>query len=235
VVVDPLLAVSCPPGVTAHSGMDALSHAVESFLAIRWDERPRREYDDPGFVGKNPISDILALRAVELIGAHLRRAVDDGADVDAREAMALGAMLAGMAFSNAGTGIVHALQYPLGVLTKTSHGLGNTTLMPAAVRSNLDVRTREAAELARALGSTEPDQRAAADQLPDLIGMLAESVGLTPNLRSIGVGEQDLAPMAASASRITRLTENNPQPIDEAGLLAVLQDALDYEPGTRRA
>jgi alcohol dehydrogenase class IV len=122
---------------------------------------------------------------------------------------------------------VHALQYPLGAATKTPHGLGNATLLPAAIQFNLPVRAEAAAELARRLGATGDDPAAA---LPDLVAGLAVSVGITPNLRSLGVTENDLAPMAAAAARITRLTENNPQPAGEEELLGVLRVALDYQP-----
>jgi alcohol dehydrogenase class IV len=226
-LVDPVLTVSCPPAVTAHSGMDALSHAIEAFLAISFADKPLQPYNGRSFVGKNPASDALALQAVSLIGEHLRTAVTDGQNLAAREAMALGSLLAGMAFAGAGTGIVHALQYPLGAATKTPHGLGNATLLPAAIQFNLPVRAEAAAELARRLGATGDDPAAA---LPDLVAGLAVSVGITPNLRSLGVTENDLAPMAAAAARITRLTENNPQPAGEEELLGVLRVALDYQP-----
>ena len=226
-LVDPALTVSCPPAVTAHSGLDALSHAVEAFMAISFADKPPQPYGGRSFVGKNPVSDALALHAVTLIGGHLRAAVADGQNLAARESMALGSLLAGMAFAGAGTGIVHALQYPLGAATKTPHGLGNATLLPAAIKFNLPVREAEAAALARRLSSRADDAGAA---LPGLVAALARSVGITPNLRSLGVTPGDLAPMAAAAARITRLTENNPRPVGQRELLGVLQDALDFEP-----
>jgi alcohol dehydrogenase len=230
-LVDPALTLSCPPSVTAHSGMDAMTHAVESFLAIDSADKAPQPFSGQGFVGKNPVSDALALRAVELIGSNLATAVANGSDLVAREAMALGSLLAGMAFASAGTAVVHALQYPIGARTHTPHGLGNAVLLPAAIRFNLPARTPESAVLARVLGSTAPGDDAAASELADLLGRLALSVGITPNLRAIGMSEGDLAPAAADALRITRLIENNPRPLDEAALLSVLAEALDYAPG----
>jgi alcohol dehydrogenase class IV len=230
VLVDPNLTLSCPPGVTAHSGMDALTHAVEAYLAIDFFDKPPRTYDDPNFVGKNPVSDALAIQSIELIGQNLERCVKDGSDLKAREAMALASLLAGMAFASAGTAIVHALQYPLGGLTKTSHGLGNATLLPSAVRFNLSARSASAANVSRALGSKATTDEEAAGDLPNLLGRIALSVGITPNLRSLGVSEDDLPSLASAGSRITRLTGNNPRPIDEAALLEVLSGALDFEP-----
>jgi alcohol dehydrogenase len=233
VLVDPELALSCPPTVTAHSGMDALSHAIEAFMAVDFSGKPVLGYHDEAFCGKNPLSDSLALRAAALISKHLIGAYESGSDLRAREGMALGSLLAGMAFASAGTGVVHALQYPLGALTKTAHGHGNATLLPAVVQSNLGVRQDEAADLARAMGSTAPSRAEAAAALPAMIGYLALAVGITPNLRSIGVDSTQLGDIANAAAGITRLTLNNPRPIDKNGLLSVLQDALDYAPPER--
>jgi alcohol dehydrogenase class IV len=226
VLVDPLLTLSCPPHVTAHSGMDALSHALEAYLALGFDQRSPVPFAQTGFCGKNPVSDALALPAVALIGDNLPRAVADGGDVAARESMALASLLAGMAFAKAGTGIVHALQYPVGAATKTPHGLGNAVLMPSAVRFNLPSRWREAAAVARALGCDATDDAEAAGQLPGLLTALARSVGIEPGLDRLGVTEADLTGFAAAAAGITRLTQNNPRPVDAQALYGVLRDAL---------
>lgn len=98
------------------------------------------------------------------------------------------------------------------------------------VQSNLGVRQGEAAELAAAMGATAASSAEAAAALPGMIGELALTVGITPNLRSIGVDDAQLGDIAAAAAGITRLTLNNPRPIDQDGLLAVLRDALDYAP-----
>jgi alcohol dehydrogenase len=193
VLVDPLLTLSCPPHVTAHSGMDALSHSLEAYFALGFDERSPASLADTGFCGKNPVSDALALAAVPLIAGNLPRAVADGGDVGARESMALASLLAGMAFARAGTAIVHALQYPVGAATKTPHGLGNAVLMPAAVRFNLPSRRREAAAAARALGCDATDDTEAGEKLPGLLTALARSVGIEPGLDTLGVREADLA------------------------------------------
>jgi alcohol dehydrogenase class IV len=231
VLVDPMLTLSCPPRVTAYSGMDALSHAVESLLDISFADKPAQTYFDHGFVGKNPASDALAKEAITLIARSLVTAVHSGDDLAARTDMALGSLLAGLAFSAAGTAVVHALQYPLGALTKTAHGHGNAILMPSAVRFNLSVRQSEAAYIAWTLGSTATSKSVAATELPDLLGELALRVGITPNLRSIGVNEADIEPLATAALGITRLLANNPRPLDLAALMEVLNGALDFLPG----
>ena len=231
VLVDPALTLSCPSRVTAYSGMDALTHAVESFLAISFEDKATQRYSDQAFVGKNPISDALAKEAIMLIGRSLVRAVHSSDDLEARTDMALGSLLAGMAFASAGTAIVHALQYPLGTLTKTAHGHGNAVLLPSAVRFNLRARQPEAAHVARILGSIADSESAAASELPDLLADLALGVNITPSLRSLGVEESDLSSLATAAGSITRLVSNNARPADEEGLLEVLRGALDYVPG----
>lgn len=230
-LVDPLLTLSCPPSVTAYSGMDAITHAIEAYLAVDYRDRAMSAYGGQGFVGKNPLSDVLALRAVGLIGEHLVRAYKDGSDVEARTAMALGSLFAGMAFSSAGTSVVHALQYPIGAVTGTAHGLGNALLLPAAVRFSLGVRRLEAGALARQLGATAEGDDEAAEELPRRLEALARAVGIARSLRSIGVEEGQLPAIAKVAFGIRRLVENSARPVDEADLLDILRDAFAGSPG----
>ena len=218
-VLDPQLTLSCPRRVTAYAGMDALSHAIEALAAVSYSDRPSADLGRV-FVGNNPVSEPLAIRAIELIGANLRRAYSDGSDLDAREGMLLGSLLAGMAFANAGTGIVHALQYPLGARTKTAHGLGNALLLPAAMRFNVEVRAREFSLIASALGC-EPSPHAAIAG----VRALAEAVDIPTNLQAIGVNEADLPAMAAQAIGIERLIRLNPRPVTVRDLESILRDA----------
>src|SRR5207302_6240823 len=104
------------------------------------------------YQGSHPFGDMLAEKAIALIGTYLRRAVADGQDLEAREGMALAATLAGLAFSNVGVALVHALEYPVGGATHCSHGAGNGLLLPFVMRFNLPARPREMAAIARLLG-----------------------------------------------------------------------------------
>src|SRR6516164_50751 len=113
-LIDPLLTVSCPPKVTADSGIDALTHAIEAYTAVDNETFPLPHGERTVYQGRHPLGDTLAEKAISLVGKHLRRAVANGNDLEAREGMALGAMLAGMAFSNVGVAAVHALEYPVG-------------------------------------------------------------------------------------------------------------------------
>ncbi len=222
-LVDPSLTVSCPPHVTAHSGMDALSHAIESFCArIPTDRSPRAI-----FVGKNPISDSLAKQAIQLIAGSLAKAVSEPGNKEAREDMALASLSAGMAFSNAGTAAVHALQYPVGEATHTSHGLGNAVLMPAVLRAILQSRVPEMAFIARALDSrlNQASDEDAARQAPELVARLGDSVQIPRGLHAIGMKREQLNEMAELASGIKRLLDNSPVQFDQAALLNILEEA----------
>jgi alcohol dehydrogenase len=222
-VVDPSLTVSCPPHVTAHSGMDALSHAIESFCARVPEDRSPRAI----FVGKNPVSDALAKQAIQLIARSLPTAVSDPGNRQAREDMALASLTAGMAFSNAGTAAVHALQYPVGEATHTSHGLGNAVLMPAVLQAIAKSRVPELAFIARSLDASlnQATDAAASHEAPELVAKLAEKVGIPRGLGAIGMKREQLNEMAELASGIKRLLDNSPVPFDRAALLHILEEA----------
>jgi alcohol dehydrogenase len=223
-IVDPALTISCPATVTAHSGMDALTHAIESFCArVRTDCSPHAI-----FIGKNPISDALAAKAISTVAQHLPTAVTHPNDRTARQQMALASLLAGMAFSSAGTAAVHALQYPVGEATHTPHGLGNAVLLPTVMRHILPSRVPEMAFIARSLDPSlkSEDQASAARQAPDLVERLGATVGIPKGLRSLGLKKEQLPQLSQSASTVRRLLDNSPVPFDESGLLRLLQEAF---------
>src|SRR5262245_18138019 len=179
-VVDPLLTVSCPPKVTADSGIDALTHAIEAYTAVDNATFPLPPGERSVYQGRHPLADALAEKAIALIGANLRRAVRDGNDHDAREGMTLGATLAGLAFSNVGVAAVHALEYPVGGATHCSHGAGNGLLLPFVMRFNLPARRKEFATIARLLGEdpTGLDEQAAAERAVAAVERLRADVGI---------------------------------------------------------
>ena len=222
-IVDPALTVSCPASVTAHSGMDALAHAIESYCAkVRTDCSPQAI-----FVGKNPMSDVFATKAISAIAKFLPTAVAQPADRAARQEMALASLLAGMAFSAAGTAAVHALQYPVGEATHTPHGLGNAVLLPTVMRSITPARIEEMAFIARSLDPSlvsKPDSEAAG-QAAGLVEELAAKVGIPKGLRALGVKKEQLPQLSQMASTVQRLLDNSPVPFDEADLLRLLEEA----------
>jgi alcohol dehydrogenase class IV len=223
-VVDPALTLSCPARVTAHSGMDALTHAIESFCAkVRTGISPHAI-----FVGKNRVSDVLAAQAISCIARSLATAVADPSNHAAREEVALASLFAGMAFSSAGTAAVHALQYPVGEATHTPHGLGNAVLLPTVMRNILATRTEEMAFIARCLNPSlvaENDASAAA-RAPDLVEQLGAKVGIPKGLHSLGLASEQLPQLAQLACTVRRLIDNSPVDFDENGLLRLLQEAF---------
>ena len=214
-VVDPLLTVSCPPKVSADSGIDALTHAIEAYTAVDNADFPLPAGERSVYQGKHPMGDLVAEKAIRLIGQYLRRAVRDGGDLEARDGMALAATLAGLAFSNVGVALVHALEYPVGGAVHCSHGCGNGLLLPYVMRFNLPARQREFAEVARLLGEEPVAERAIA-----AVEQLRADIGIPGRLRDIGVREEQLRPFAEKAVGIRRIVRVNPR-------VPSVEDAVD--------
>jgi alcohol dehydrogenase class IV len=141
--------------------------------------------------------------------------------------MALGSLLAGLAFSNAGTAAIHALQYPVGEATHTSHGLGNAVLMPAVLRAITPARIPELAFVARVLdpGLAGVSDAEAANAAPELVAKLGDKIGIPRGLGAIGLAREKLPEMAELASGVKRLIDNSPVKFDQASLLAILEEA----------
>jgi alcohol dehydrogenase len=227
-LVDPLLTLTCPPKVTADSGIDALTHAIEAYTAVDNATFPLPVGERTVYQGRHPMADCLAEKAIALIGAHLRRAVADGTDVEAREGMALGATLAGLAFSNVGVAVVHALEYPVGGATHCSHGAGNGLLLPFVMRFNLPARRKEFATIARLLGENVAglDEQQAAEKAVTAVERLRRDIGIPQRLSELGVREQQLRPFAEKAFTIKRILRVNPRPVTADDLEAILRSAF---------
>jgi alcohol dehydrogenase len=219
-ICDPLLTVGAPRTVTAHSGMDALAHAVESFMAIRQSVTASSVLTRPQ-VGKNLLSDTLALTAAGGISANLARVVDDGEDLEARSSMLYGSLLAGIAFGNAGVTAAHALQFAVGAATHTSHGLGTGLLLPYVMEFNRPARPAEIAALAEVMECTDPVVA---------VHELGLRVGLPASLAEIGVEHGEIRSLAEASIGIGRLIDNNPVPLDVDALEQILTAAWHGEP-----
>jgi alcohol dehydrogenase class IV len=214
-VVDPMLTVSCPPKVTADSGIDALTHAIEAYTAVDNETFPLPEGERSVYQGRHPMGDLLAERAISLVGTFLRRAVADGKDLEAREGMALGATLAGMAFSNVGVALVHAMEYPVGGAVHVSHGAGNGLLLPWVMRFNINARIPQFARIAGLLGvdvqGLKPEE--SAQQAISAVEQLSADIGIPRRLRDIGVQREQLSAFAEKACAIKRILRVNPRTV----------------------
>lgn len=226
-IVDPALTDSCPPHVTAHSGIDALVHAIEGYTARRWSDMHLADPQARAYEGAHPLGKLLGLEAIKLIGQNLVRAVREPGNQEARDQMALAASYAGMSFSNCGVALVHALEYPLGAAVHCSHGEGNGLLLPHVMRYNLPTRVAEFAEIGIALGYSNPQaaQEEQAAQAIEGVVRLQGEIGIRPTLRQLGVERSSLETMAQKSFQIKRLMDLNPRSPTESDLLNILESA----------
>ena len=211
-ILDAELTVGLPPAITAATGIDAMVHAIEAYTSKH---------------KKNPLSDGLARQALSLLSRHLIRACENGQDLAARQAMLLGAMLAGQAFANAPVAAVHALAYPIGGIFHIPHGLSNALVLPHVLRFNAQACAEHYAELAaivvpHAEGSTE----ARAEALAVAMQQFATITGLPRTLRQVGITVNDLDLLADDAMKQTRLLGNNPREVTRPDAYAIYQQAL---------
>lgn len=227
-VVDPHLTWSCPRQATADSGIDALTHAIEAFTAVDFDQLDAPPEEPFPYSGRTPLGDVLAAEAIRLVGRHLVVAVREPRNAAAREGMALAAILAGMAFSNCAVAVVHALEYPLGAALHVSHGAGNGLLLPYVMRYNLASRTSQFACIAEWLGADVRglSEAEAADMAVMEVERLRATIGIPTRLREIGAKADQLPGFAAKSFQIKRLMRLNPRCPSEADLLEILQAAL---------
>ncbi|MDQ0338117.1 alcohol dehydrogenase class IV [Caldalkalibacillus uzonensis] len=225
-LLDPTLTLKLPPYVTACSGIDALAHAIEAYMA-----KPFQYIEADGellFQGANPISDALAIQAIKLIADHLVVAVQQGSKLEARSQMLLGSLLAGMAFSNAGTAAAHALAYPIGGLIKAPHGELTGLLLPYVVEFNAHAAKEKVRNIAQAFGlpSEGISTKEVKDRLVAALFDLLKSIGLPTKLSEIGIHKEQLPEIAKKALTIERLIRNNPRIPTQEGFEQLLTKAL---------
>ena len=211
-LLDAELTLGLPPLVTAATGIDAMVHAIEAYTSRH---------------KKNPLSDILARKALGLLSANLIPACENGRNLAARQAMLLGAMLAGQAFSNAPVAAVHALAYPIGGTFHVPHGLSNSLVLPHVLRFNLPAAAGLYAELAEivapeASGSVE----ARAEALVVAMQQIATVTGIERTLQQVGIKETDLDQLADDAMLQTRLLGNNPRTVTRDDARAIYAAAF---------
>lgn len=226
-LVDPLLTLTCPPKVTADSGIDALTHALEAYTAVDNAQFPLPHGERSVYQGRNPFGDMVAERAIDLVGKHLRTAVKDGQNLEAREGMALAAVLGGLAFSNVGVAAVHALEYPVGGAVHCSHGAGNGLLLPYVLRFNKSACQPQLARVAALLGEDVRglDEATAAERAIEAVERLRADIGIPLRLRDIGVREDQLRLFAEKASKIQRVLRVNPRSTTVEDLEGILRSA----------
>jgi len=208
--VDPLLTLSVPPGVTAATGLDALTHCIEAFA---------NQF-------AHPAVDLHAREGMRRIAGHLERAVKDGSDREARAALALGSLYGGLCLGPVNTAAVHALSYPLGGRFHIAHGVANSLLLPHVLRFNAAAAPARYAEVALALG-VEPgrDEAATAERGVEFLARLSLDCGVPQTLSEIGIPHDAIPSMARAAMQVTRLLKNNLRELGEADAVAIYESA----------
>jgi alcohol dehydrogenase len=205
-ILDAALTVGLPAHITAMTGIDAMVHAIEAFTSK---------------IKKNPISDMLALRALKLLSENIRTVLTSPEDRTAREAMLLGSMFAGQAFANAPVGAVHALAYPVGGHYHIPHGLSNSLMLPAVLNFN----AKACAELYAELAAVLPGAEHSALGLIDWFKRLITESGLPSTLEQANIPESALPMLASDAMFQQRLLINNPREVDEPTALQLYREA----------
>ncbi len=206
--IDPKLTWTVPSKITAETGMDALTHCIEAYT---------NKF-------AHPVIDVYALYGIRLIAANLLRAVKDGKDVEAREALSLGSMYGGLCLGPVNTAAVHALSYPIGGEYHISHGLSNAILLPSVMRFNMSANVKKYAEVALACGVTPgANDEETAERGVEFITKLSKDCGIPTTLTELGIPETAVDHMAKAAMNVQRLLKNNPRPVTEADAKAIYQ------------
>ncbi len=194
-ILDPTLTVGLPSSVTAASGMDALTHAIEAYTSVN----------------ASVYSDALALKAMGLIHNNLKKVFDDGNDMEGREHMLLGSLLAGMAFTHAGVAAVHAFAYPLGGMFHITHGLANTLMLVSIMEFNVLGSEEKYKDIAGALGRT--GENINFEMAIEAVRELKNSLDMPKNLADVHIPKDSIGSLAEGAMKVTRLLSNNPRQV----------------------
>jgi len=211
-LLDPLLTLGLPSMTTATTGMDALCHAIESYTSVN----------------ASPMSALVSLEAIRLIGANLRTAVHEGGNLAAREAMLLGSLYAGLGLANAGVTAVHSLSYPLGGRFGVPHGLANTVLLPAVMEYNIPGALEKFTRVAAALGeetSGQPLREAAWLAVEAVLGLIRDCA-VPMGLEGLGVREEDFPSLAEVAMTVARPLVNNPRKVTAGDAVNIYRQAF---------
>ncbi len=215
-ILDPDLTIGLPAHTTAATGIDAMVHAIEGYASAN--------------KNNNPISKMLSIEALKLLGGSIEKAVFHGSNIEARGNMLIGAMLAGKSFANSPVAAVHALAYPIGGTFHVSHGLSNSLVLPYVLRFNSadNKATKDYAELAPYVFpdiNINQGNQAVCSEFIDRIESLSKKLGLPQKLREVNIPKEACIKMAKDAMKQTRLLVNNPREVTEKDALNIYESA----------
>lgn len=212
-IVDPALTISLPSKVTAATGVDALTHAIEAYVSVN----------------ANAVTDALALQAIRLISQSIRTAVHNGQDKQARTDMSYGSYLAGLAFFNAGVAGVHALAYPLGGQFHIAHGDSNAVLLPYVmgyIRQSCEKRMKDILD-AMGISSSYLSQEEASYKCVDALQQLVQDVKIPSTLQGFNIPASALEQLTEDATKQTRILARSPMPLKREDIYQIYQAAFD--------
>ena len=211
-ILDPELTLGLPGAITAATGMDALTHAIEAYVS-RFAQ---------------PLTDYFAIEAIKLLGRSLRTAVHHGANLDAREDIMTASLYAGLAFGSAATGMVHGLAMPLGGLFNVPHGIANAVLLPHVMKFNLVAAVDRFAHIARALGETTDglSPRAAAERAIEAVLTLSRDIGIPRYVDELGIPHSAISDIAKDGMTNSRQILPNPREVTHEGMIGILHEAF---------
>lgn len=211
-IIDPALQTGMPAFITATTGMDALTHAIESYVSLN----------------ANPVSDAMGLAAIRMIGEHLRTAVSDGSNLSARSHMAVASTIAGVAFMNGGLGVVHGIAQTIGAVAHVAHGTANSLLLPYCMKRNVIGNLEKFRSIAIALGENVDglSLREAAERAVTAVFKLAQDLKVPMKLKQVGV-TRDMFPQIIEGTMAYRLLSVNPCKLTPADIGAILEEAFE--------
>ena len=239
-VVDPLLTVTQPAGVTASAGMDILCHALESYTAAPYTAKERKQPEQRvPYCGANPISDMWSEKALSLLATHFRRAVTDGDDLDARRGMAMAATFAGLGFGNAGVHIPHANAYPIAGQVRdfhpagypadepmVPHGMAVSLTAPEAFRFTFEAAPQRHVRAAQLLDPAASAPNHDTAFLPDVLVRLMRDIALPAGVGAVGFTETDVDDLVEGALKQQRLLATAPRPVTAEDLGGIFSRAM---------
>jgi alcohol dehydrogenase class IV len=242
-IVDPINMLSAPPAVTAGTGVDVLTHAIESYTTKPYTTRNRPQDPSirPTYIGSNPVSDTWSEKAIEWVGKYLRRAVFNGNDMEARNYVAMAATFAGIGFGNAGVHIPHALAYPIAGMVRDwmppgydvsepiiPHGISAILTLPAAIRFTAPTNYPKHARIAELFGlkTAQLPPIEAASRLSDGIIQLMRDIGLPNGLDAVGYSQADIPQLTEGGWQQPRLLVGSPRPVTKSDLSRILEESI---------
>ncbi|SOF01919.1 Alcohol dehydrogenase, class IV [Burkholderia sp. OK233] len=230
-LIDPEFTYTCPPRVTADAGIDALTHAIESYLTLDSAQYDRNGHADPGYSGRSSLTMLFAREAISLCARFLKRSYDHGDDVEARTGMCYASIYAALSYGSAGLNAVHGIAYAVAGITHRSHGTTNAVVLPYAIEALSPHRPVEMVEIAQIFGICGENLEDTSRELCEFLRDLVADLGIPTNLRDLGIEEASLDSLTRDGLAVTRLAKSFPVPDVAQAYSRIVRNAFHGELG----